>query len=51
MVPLIFCFRCILGELFTRKPLFQATNELAQYEVIRWVIGAERFLVGGGNCH
>ena len=26
---------CILGELFTRKPLFKATQELQQLEVIR----------------
>ena len=27
-------FRCILGELFTKKPLFQANQELAQLELI-----------------
>ncbi len=32
------CFvyhRCILGELFTKKPIFQANQELAQLELIR----------------
>ncbi|MEQ2197123.1 hypothetical protein XENOCAPTIV_023526, partial [Xenoophorus captivus] len=27
--------RCILGELFTKKPIFQANQELAQLELIR----------------
>lgn len=30
-----FCHRCILGELFTKKPIFQANQELAQLELIR----------------
>lgn len=33
------CFlrhRCILGELFTKRPIFQANQELAQLELIRW---------------
>lgn len=29
------CHRCILGELFTKKPIFQANQELAQLELIR----------------
>lgn len=29
--------RCILGELFTKRPIFQANQELAQLELIRWV--------------
>lgn len=28
--------RCILGELFTKKPIFQANQELLQLELIRW---------------
>lgn len=28
--------RCILGELFTKKPIFQANQELAQLELIRY---------------
>lgn len=31
--------RCILGELFTKKPIFQANQELAQLELIRFVEG------------
>ncbi len=27
--------RCILGELFTKKPIFQANQELLQLELIR----------------
>ena len=29
------CGSCILGELFIKKPLFQANQELAQLEMIR----------------
>ena len=29
------CPRCILGELFTKKPIFQANQELLQLELIR----------------
>jgi hypothetical protein len=34
------CFRCILGELFTRKPIFQAQQELAQLELISKTCGS-----------
>lgn len=27
--------RCILGELFTKRPIFQANQELLQLELIR----------------
>lgn len=30
---------CILGELFTKKPIFQANQELAQLELISRVCG------------
>eukprot|EP00117_Sycon_ciliatum_P031587 scpid64551/ scgid24676/ Cyclin-dependent kinase 12; Cdc2-related kinase, arginine/serine-rich; Cell division cycle 2-related protein kinase 7; Cell division protein kinase 12 len=36
---------CILGELFTRRPLFQAKDEIAQYEVICRVCGTPNPLV------
>uniref|UniRef100_A0A8C8ICC2 Protein kinase domain-containing protein n=1 Tax=Oncorhynchus tshawytscha TaxID=74940 RepID=A0A8C8ICC2_ONCTS len=29
---------CILGELFTKKPIFQANQELAQLELIRYIV-------------
>lgn len=32
-------FRCILGELFTKKPIFQANQEMAQLEVISRICG------------
>lgn len=42
MIMYSFCFclksRCILGELFTKKPIFQANQELAQLELIRYVV-------------
>jgi len=31
--------RCILGELFTRKPLFQSNQELVQLELISRICG------------
>ena len=31
--------RCILGELFTRKPLFQSSQELVQLELISRICG------------
>ena len=34
--------RCILGELFTKKPIFQANQELAQLELIRYVTSGMR---------
>lgn len=33
--PLPLPYRCILGELFTKRPIFQANQELAQLELIR----------------
>ena len=33
------CDRCILGELFTKKPIFQASTEAHQLEVISKVCG------------
>lgn len=36
-----FYYRCILGELFTKKPIFQANQELAQLELIRYEIKTE----------
>ena len=35
----IIFFRCILGELFTKKPIFQANQEMAQLEVISRICG------------
>lgn len=32
-----FHLRCILGELFTKKPIFPANQELSQLELIRFV--------------
>ncbi|KAG5841793.1 hypothetical protein ANANG_G00170710 [Anguilla anguilla] len=32
--------RCILGELFTKKPIFQANQELAQLELISRICGS-----------
>lgn len=32
----MFVHRCILGELFTKKPIFQANQELLQLELIRY---------------
>jgi len=32
--------RCILGEMFTKKPLFQAVNEITQLDAISKVCGA-----------
>lgn len=31
----VYLFRCILGELFTKRPIFQANQELLQLELIR----------------
>jgi cyclin-dependent kinase 12/13 len=33
-------YSCILGELFTRKPIFQAAQELAQLELISKTCGS-----------
>ena len=34
---------CILGELFIKKPIFQANQELAQLELIRYLRAPETF--------
>lgn len=46
-VHCFFCSRCILGELFTKKPIFQANQELAQLELIRYFVFIHIFRL----CH
>ena len=35
----ILCCRCILGEFFTKKPIFKADSELLQLELISRICG------------
>ena len=35
LIPYLTLFSCILGELFTRKPLFQGQQEFSLLEAIR----------------
>ena len=35
----LYMFRCIMLELFTKKPVFQGNNEIHQLDVIHKILG------------